>query len=228
MFRVTIVSPLRATDADLVRRQRRYGAQARASTAVSVVNLEDGPPALETPGDVVASVAAISRQMATTTTADCDAILVDCVFDPAVDELRQATGVPTFGPTRLTLPLVGAVARRFSIVARTERQCALLAELAARYGCGEALASLRPLGLSYEEAKDPDRFEAAMCGALRRVAAEDAAEAVVFGSTTMALTEAMREAAGGLPLFMPGLVALGVLELLRESGLWPARERMRA
>jgi allantoin racemase len=222
MLRVAIVTPLHATEADLARRQRRYGEHARPDTTVTLVNLDGGPPALETAGDIDASADAIARRMGAGRAADCDAILVDCVYDPAVDAVRDATGLPTFGPTRLTLPLVAAVARRFSIVSRTERLASLLADLATQYGHGAGLASLRTLGLSYEEGKDPARFEAAMCVALRRVASEDGAEAVVLGSTTMAVTEAMREAAGGLPLFMPGLVALRVVEHLRQDGLWPA------
>jgi Asp/Glu/hydantoin racemase len=55
---------------------------------------------------------------------------------------------------------------------------------------------------------------------LRRVR-EDRADAVMFGSTTMALTDPMRQAAGRLPLFMPGLVALRVMEHLWRDGLWP-------
>ena len=51
--------------------------------------------------------------------------------------------------------------------------------------------------------------------------AVDGADAVMFGSTTMALTGRMRQAAGGLPLFMPGLVALRVMEHLWRDGLWP-------
>jgi Asp/Glu/hydantoin racemase len=121
----------------------------------------------------------------------------------------------------VTLPFVAAVARRFSIVSRTERLAALLADLATQYGHGAGLASTRTLGLTYEEGKDPARFEAAVCAALRRVASEDGAEAVLLGSTTMAITDAMREAAAGLPLFMPGMVALRAVEHLWQDGLWP-------
>ncbi len=218
-FRVRVVSPLEATEADLARRQRRYGAHAGPGTEVTVDNLAGGPAALDTSGDVLESAAAIFRQAAGLTADHCDAILIDCVFDPAVEELREATGLPVFGPTRATLPLVTLVARRFSIVARAERQCELLAETVARYGFRPALRSLRALGLSYEEAKRPETFEAAMCEQLLRVR-EDGADAVMFGSTTMALTDPMREAAGKLPLFMPGLVALRVMENLWRDGLW--------
>jgi Asp/Glu/hydantoin racemase len=220
-FRVKIISPLKATEADLVRRQRRYGEHAQPGTEVRVVNLDAGPAALDSAGDVLESASAIYRTGAGTTASECDAILIDCVFDPAVDELAEATGIPTFGPTRLTLPLVLLVAPRFSIVARSERQCELLAATVARYGYGSHLRSLRALGLGYEEAKRAELFEAAMCARLRQAVGEDGAGAVVFGSTTMALTEAMVAAAGGAPLFMPGMVALRVLEHLWRDGLWP-------
>jgi allantoin racemase len=222
---VKVLSPLRAEAADLARRQRRYEAHAGPGTLVSVENLAGGPPALDTGGDVLASAAAMLAQGRATRRDAWDALLVDCVFDPAVEELREATGIPTFGPTRLTLPLVALVARRFSIVARSERQCELLAATVERYGLGPALGSLRALGLSYQQARRPERFEAAMAARLRQVVARDGAEAVLFGSTTMALTPALARAAGGVPLFMPGLVALRVLEHLWHGGLWPGRRR---
>jgi allantoin racemase len=222
-FRLKIVSPLHATEADLQRRQRRYEEHARPGTAVRVVNLHGGPPALDTAGDVLVSAAAVFREAAATTPTEADAILVDCVFDPAVEELREATGVPTFGPTRVSLPSLLLVAARFAIVARSVRHCELLAATVARYGHGSQVAATRALGLSYEEARCPETFEAAMCAALRCVREEDGAGAVLLGSTTMAVTDRMREAAGGLPLFMPGLVALRVLEMLWQDGLWPGR-----
>lgn len=222
-FRVKIISPLKATEADLARRQRRYGDHAQPGTVVTVINLEEGPASLDTSGDVLQSGYAIFRRGIATKPEDVDAILIDCVFDPAVVELEEATGIPTFGPTRTTLPLVLLMAPSFSIVARAPRQCDLLAATVERYGFGARVKSVRPLGLSYEEAKRPDVFGAAMCEALRRVAEEDGARAVVFGSTTMAVTGDMITAARGLPLFMPGLVALRVMEHLWRDGLWPRR-----
>jgi Asp/Glu/hydantoin racemase len=79
-----VVSPLAATEADLARRQRRYGAHARPDTQGTVDNPAGGPTALDTSGDGLESAAAIFRQAARLTAAQCDAILVDCVFDPAV------------------------------------------------------------------------------------------------------------------------------------------------
>lgn len=223
-FRVKIISPLEATEADLARRQRRYGEQASPGTHVLVENLRGGPAALNTSGDVLASAAAIYQQGQGTKADEFDAILIDCVFDPAVEELFEATGLPTFGPTRVTLPLITLVAEQFSIIARTSRQCELLAEVTAGYGFGDQICSLRALEISYEEAKQPEIFERIMVKRLKEAIGNDGAQAIMFGSTTMALTKEMRATAQGAPLFMPGMVALAVMEQLRHLNLWPGQK----
>lgn len=218
---VKILSPLKATDDDLARRQRRYADHAGPHTRVQVDNLEGGPAALNSSGDVLASAAAIYRQALHTSPGDWQAILIDCVFDPAVEEIREATGIPTFGPTRVTLPLIPLVADSFSIIARSQRQCQLLAELVEKEGYGDRLQSLRALDISYEEAKQPRIFRRVMGERLRGAVAQDGAQAIMLGSTTMAMDQEMRAAAGGVPLFMPGMVALRLIEQLWEGGLWP-------
>lgn len=222
-FRVKIISPLEASEADLARRQRRYSQQAGPDTRVFIENLRGGPPALNTSGDVLASAAAIFRQGCDTKPDDYDTILIDCVFDPAVEELREATSLPTFGPTRVTLPLIMLVSSNFSIIARTERQCELLAGTVTGYGFGDHLCSLRALGISYEEAKKPEIFNRVTLERLEEAVVSDGARAIMFGSTTMALTDEMRATARGAPLFMPGMVALKVIEQLWFDGLWPQR-----
>jgi len=217
-----IVSPLKATEDDLARRQRRYSRHAGPDTRVQVENLDGGPAALNSSGDVLASAAAIYRQALNAPREACDALLIDCVFDPAVDEIREATGLPAFGPTRTTLPLVPLVADNFSIIARTRRQCELLADLVAGLGYVDFLRSLHALDISYEEAKQPALFEEVMVSRLRAAVAEEGAGAIMFGSTTMAITDEMRAAAAGVPLFMPGMVALRIIEQLWHDEMWPA------
>jgi len=220
-FRVKIISPLEATEADLARRQQRYSQHAGAETRLVVENLRGGPAALNTSGDVLASAASIYQQGQSTKTDEYDAMLIDCVFDPAVEELREATNIPTFGPTRVTLSLITLVASNFSIIARTNRQCELLAETVSGYGYSRHICSLRALEISYEEAKQPEIFNRVMLEKLKEAIIGDGAQAIMFGSTTMALTGEMRAISQGMPLFMPGMVALKVMEQLWFGGLWP-------
>jgi allantoin racemase len=222
-FKVKIISPLEATEDDLLRRQYRYGEQASSDTHLVVENLPGGPTALNTAGDVLTSAAAIFQQGKSTTQDDFDAILIDCVFDPAVDELREATGLPTFGPTRVTLPLVSLVSPNFSIIARSARQCELLSETVIAYGFGQQICSLRALDISYVEAKQAEIFNQVMSERLEQAVVSDGAQAIMFGSTTMAITGEMRARAQGVPLFMPGMVALKQMEHLWYDGLWPVQ-----
>jgi allantoin racemase len=223
-FRVKIISPLEATEDDLLRRQHRYSEQSTSKTRLVVENLYGGPPALNTAGDVLTSAAAIFQQGKSTTSDEFDAILIDCVFDPAVEELREATGLPTFGPTRVTLPLISLVSPNFSIIARSGRQCELLSDTVSEYGFGDHICSTRALDISYEEAKQAEIFNQAMSDRLEEAVVSDGARAIMFGSTTMAITEEMHTRAQGLPLFMPGMVALKVMENLWFDGLWPSSD----
>jgi Asp/Glu/hydantoin racemase len=228
LFSVKILSPLKATADDLARRQQRYAAHAGPHTRVQVDNLEGGPAALNSSGDVLASAAAIYSQALATASDEWQAILIDCVFDPAVDEIREATGIPTFGPTRTTLPLIPLIAANFSIIARTRRQCELLAHLVENEGYGNFLHSMHALDIPYEEAKQPHIFSRVMVDRLHNAVGGDGAGAILLGSTTMAIDDDMRAAASGVPLFMPGMVALGVMEQLWAGGLWPGKSTPRA
>ena len=107
----------------------------------------------------------------------------------------EETGIPTFGPTRTTLPLINLVAPNFSIIARSRRQCELLAELVEREGYGDRLQSVRALDISYEETKQADVFKRVMLSKLETAVSQDGARAIMFGSTTMALTDEMRKKA---------------------------------
>ena len=223
-FIVKNLTPLQATADDLARRQRRYERHAGPQTRVQVDNLEGGPAALNSGGDVLASAAAIYRHALDTSPHEWQAILIDCVFDPAVDEIAEATGIATFGSTRTTLPLIPLVAPDFAIIARSRRQCELLAELVESEGYGHILNSVHALDISYEEAKQPATFNRVMSERIRIATGDHGARAIMFGSTTMALDDELRAAAGGVPLFMPGMVALRVMENLWHDGLWPAAQ----
>ena len=213
-FRVKIISPLKATEADIQRRQRRYSEHAGPDTQVEVFNLEEGPLALNTPDDLIFCEHAVFQEGTKTERHDFDAILIDCVFDVAVDALREETGIPTFGPTRTTLQLISLVAPNFSIIARIEKQSELLAQVVRKYGYGDRLVSTRALGISYEEAKEENIFNEAIIRQLKLVIEEDKAGAVMMGSTTMALADEVAVAAAGMPLFFPGMIALKVMEIL--------------
>jgi len=217
-FRVKIISPIKVDEADLRRRQIRYTDHAGTDTRVQVFNLDEGPTTLDTPGDLLFCEHAVFLEGLNTDPDEFDAILIDCVFDPALEPLREQAPVATFGPMLTTLPMVAVVADRFAYIARAERQTQWLAEIAEDYGYGAHLVSSRALGISYEESRKPKIFDDAMSRQLKG-AINDGAGAVVMGSTTMALSDKVKNSAGTMPLFLPGMVALRAMEHLWSDGL---------
>lgn len=215
LLRVKIISPIKIDEADLRRRRMRYSSHAGPDTNIEVFNLPEGPTSLSTPGDILFCEHAVFQEGMRTDKNDFDAILIDCVFDPAVSALKEQAPMSVFGPMQVTLPLVLLVADKFSFVARAERQTLWLADLARRYGYGGSMASARFLGISYQESRKPKIFDQAMKKQLSKVVSEDGAQAVVMGSTTMVLEDDVVAAAGAAPLFLPGMIALRVIE-----GLW--------
>ncbi len=218
-FRVKIITPIQVDEADLERRQRRYGARAAPETQVEVVGLTDGPKALETPGDMLFSAHAVFQEGVKTRADEVDAILIDCIFDPAVEALQKHLDIPVFGPLRTTLPLVSLVAPNFAIVARGSQHGEMFPDIVARYGYGDRLVAIRTLSVTYAQGRQADHFDAAMRQRLKEVVEEDHARAVVMGSTTMALTDEIAAVAGGVPLFLTGMVTLGIMESLWRDGL---------
>ncbi len=218
-FRVKIITPIQVDEADLARRQRRYGARAALDTQIEVVGITDGPHALETPGDLLWSEHAVFQEAVKTQPGEVDAILIDCIFDPAVEALRQRLDIPVFGPLRSTLALVSLVAPNFAIVARGKHHRAIFTDIVARYGYRDRLVAVRTMDLTYAEGRQAEPFKAAMRQQLTEVVEADGARAVVMGSTTIALTDDVAVVAGRVPLFLAGMVTLGLMESLWCDGL---------
>ncbi len=218
-FRVKIITPIQVDDADLQRRERRYGERASPDTHIEVIGLPKGPTALETRDDLAFSEDAVFQEGSKTQAGDCDAILIDCIFDPAVAALRQHLDIPVFGPLQTTLPLVALIAPNFAIVARGQHHHDVFTEIVSGYGYGDRLADIRSLNLNYAEGRLAENFDMAMRQRLKEVVEEDRARAVVMGSTTMALTDDLAAVAGGVPLFTTGMVTLGIMESLWRDEL---------
>ncbi len=214
-FRVNIIPPIRVTDRDRQRRLRRFGERAAAETTIDVCELPDGPPMLYTRYDLHVCDKAVLRAGLHTSPELFDAILIDCTFDPAVDAIRAQTGLPTFGPMRTTLSLVSLVAPTFAIIAALDCHVEPLRALVHAYGYSQALTCVGSLGATYPSRED---YPAALCEHIA-LARDAGAHAIILGSTTMGLTAELAPIATQIPVFLPGLVTLGVMESMWRDGL---------
>lgn len=217
---VKIVTPVRVDEKDLLRRAARYQAAASPEISIDFVNLANAPISLVTDADMRSSEAALAREIQSTRGEQVDAILFDCVLDQAIRELRRACEVPLFGPTQCTIGLLSQVSDDFSIIARTQAHCELMRRGIEASGFGIALRDMHILGISDEESRNPEIMEQALRPKLRAAEKIGPRHAVVMGSTTIDVPQALRAEFSHLKLLCPGLVALETICLLwREGGL---------
>lgn len=213
-FRVTIVTPIQVDAADLARRVHRYGERASSSTEISVIGLPSGPTALESVEDLAASDAAVLEACRDLGPRDCDALLVDCIFDPSVEVLQQSLPIPVFGPLATTLRVLPSTVKNVAMVARVDAHIPVFDPI---FRAAGKKARFHALNLPYSDARHPETFDAAMASALQRVVS-DGADGIVMGSTTMALAPNVARYAGPVPLFLTGMLTLGVMESLWQDG----------
>ena len=218
-FRVKIITPIQVDGADLERRRARYGERAAANTKIDVIGLNAGPCALETVEDIRASESAVFEQAIGLDLESCDALLVDCIFDPGVEALHEALPIPVFGPLRTALSQLPVIAPNFGMVTRAQGHGDVFRGLIEGYGFAEQLVAIRTLALPYQQARKPENFDSAMRKALKAVVEEDGARAVVMGSTTMALAPDVAQVGGGIPLLLTGMMTLGIMESLWRDDL---------
>ena len=189
--------------------------------------LSRGPASVESAVDEVLAAPGVIDAALAAEAGGAAAVVIDCMLDPGLEAAREAVGIPVIGCGMAGLTAAAAQGR-FSIVTVLQRQERLFRPLAARHGLGEALASVRGIGvpvldLERDRATSIDRTIAAA----RAARDTDGAEAVVFGCTGMLgfaapLAEALGWDAARVIDPLPHAVAVAHDRVLHAAGAEPA------
>ena len=169
----------------------------------------DGPRALESEADLRRSETLVAEALAAAPA--CDAVLPDCVLDPAVPAGGNAPdGRPVLGLLRLTVGAAVAAGHRIGAVTRNRAIAAELERRIAAYGWSKAFDEVAVLDLDVTDIDDADRWADAMRPAL--LAARAAGVTAVVNGCSAVDTGAPEP---GMPLVLdPIRTGLGVLGAL--------------
>lgn len=147
MLRIHAIAPLRLTDEELARRQRRYDLLGGEAVRFTLTNLEaDAPARLDTAEDIARSEAAVRRIVRATDPSRYDGILPDCVLDPTVGE---PSAVPVFGILRLACGHLSSLGLTFAAVTRNTAIAAELSRRLTTYGLAGSLETVRVLDTDF-------------------------------------------------------------------------------
>lgn len=206
-MQIAAVTPIHVAPEELARRQARYDALSPAGLRVVLRDIgRSAPTALDTEQQVRDS-AGLVRAALEQAPDEADALLPDCVLDPAVAELAGALDPPVFGLLRCTLTWQRVAGRRVAAVTRNSAIADELRRVATEYELAETLTTVEVLDLDVHAIADSTRWSSALLEAAAQLRG-GGAEAVVNGCSAVDLPEDARPA---IPLIDPTALALRLI-----------------
>ena len=215
-MKLRAITPIVVTDQELHRRRVRYDALAPRGVTIHLDNLTEGPDRLETTAQIRDSEDLVYREALGTDADAFDGIFLDCVLDPALEQLQAECSIPVFGITRLVSTFLGSLDLRMAAVARNKAIAEELADRVDASGWSSHLKEVLVLDLTLEDIGDTDLWNRIVA---EHVAAGDFDEVdtIINGCSAVEV-----HSADGPPLVDPTGLALRLIgmgaELLAGDG----------
>lgn len=115
-MKIRVVIPITGLSKEAVEERLRYLREiAEPGTEVDAVQIAEGPPAIESVVDSVEAAPEILRLVKEAEEEGCDAVIIWCGGDPALDAARALVDIPVIGPgesMRLLASMLGRKPRR--------------------------------------------------------------------------------------------------------------------
>lgn len=202
----------------------------RPDTVVSVTGIATGPASIESEFDEAFALPGTVVRILEAERDGADAVVIDCMGDPALDAGREVVDIPVVGASQAAMHLAAMLAHEFSVVTVLGTLRPLFENAAERYGVRSKLTSVRSVEMPVLELEaDPERLVGALVDESVRAIEEDGAHAIVFGCTGMkgcavGLERGLVERGyGGVPVVDPVAAAAKVAEALVDLGLTQSR-----
>lgn len=205
---VAIINPVVDTGAVPMDSLTRYHNDA---FAIRVSFIDEGPTSIENEADAAACTPGVLRTATALVREGADAIVINCMCDPAVAVLRAQLDIPVLGTAEASMHYAAAIGLRFGLIdvlddAREEVEAQI-----SGLGLEKSFAAYRAIGIPVLELHaDRERTLTALVEAARGAIA-DGANGLLLGCTGMAdLADALAERLEAEGISRPVLEPLGV------------------
>jgi Asp/Glu/hydantoin racemase len=214
-IRIRAITPIDVPEDEVVRRQERYDALSPPDVQVELFNLAGSPPQLDSAAACRASERLAVAEALRTDPERYDAVMIDCVLDPGLEQLEQQAPLPALGMLKLCAGTLAAAGHRFGAVARNQPIADELAARVAALGHAAAFDRVAVLELSLEDIVDTARWNAV----LSRAAAEFEGTPTSVLINGCSAVEVLPGQGHGVAIVDPTALALSVLGLTLSRGL---------
>jgi len=220
-MKIKIVPPNTLVDEEYKETVEERRRVARRDTKIDVFNIKYGPIVIDNYYEGFISDLAVLVEASNAEKEGYDAVMIDCVLDGPLEILREKLNIPVIGPMEASMHLASILGRKFSIVGPTGKIEFLFRENAKKYGLEDKLASVRDIGITYEElyTKPKKEIREALLGQCKKALDEDGADTIILGCTSLIGYDEWLKKQLNVPVIAPANLAVKMLELLLDLKL---------
>lgn len=195
-------------------------AAARPDVDITVVSLEKGPASIESAYEEEVAAPWILQRVREAEKNGFDAVIIDCMGDPALEAAREVVDIPVVGPCQSSMMVASVLGDRFSVVTVLRRLTPLFWRMVREYGVEEKIASVRSVEVPVLELEERrDEVKAALLRESKKAIEEDGADVIILGCTGMVGMARELQESLGVPVVDPGIVPLKLAEMLVDLKL---------
>jgi allantoin racemase len=195
-------------------------AAARKDVELVVDSIVKGPASIESEYDEVLAGPWIVEKAEWADKNGFDAIIIDCMGDPALEAAREITRIPVVGPCQSSMALASTISDRFTAVTVLKRLIPLFWRNAKRYGFESKMASVRSVEVPVLELDEKrDEVKAILLEESKKALDEDSADAIILGCTGMVGMARELQEALKVPVIDPAIASLKLAETLVDMKL---------
>ena len=204
---------------------REIASAAPPGVEFKVESLEYGPASIETMYDEELAAPWILEKVKKAENEGYDAVVIDCMGDPALSGAREIVDIPVIGPCQATMALASTLGEKFSVVTVLESAVPIFLKKAKEYGYDHLMASVRYMDVPVRELeKRKDAVRDALIKESLKAVKEDGADTIILGCTGMiGMAKAIQDSIG-LPVVDAGVAPFKYALMLVELGLQHSRK----
>jgi allantoin racemase len=219
-LKIFIIVPLLKQKAFEEEAYSELKAVARNDVELVVDSIVKGPASIESEYDEVLAGPWITEKVGWADKNGFDAIIIDCMGDPALAAAREITRIPVVGPCQSSMALASTISERFTVVTVLKRLIPLFWRNAKRYGLESKVASVRSVEVPVLELdKKRDEVKAILLDESKKALDEDGADTIILGCTGMVGMARELQEALKAPVVDPAIASLKLAEVLVDMKL---------
>lgn len=192
-----------------------------ANTQIDIVNIKDGPKAIECCYDEVFAATFLVREAERAEQEGYHGVIDYCFDDPGLRAAKERLEIPIVGLSEASFHIASLLGTKFSIISAGPPDCTFtdIKDLVRLHGFGDKCASVRSVAIPILELEKGMDIQAKRLFEEAQKAVEgDGADVIVLGCGSMLVPiEAIQ--ALGAPVVVPGIAALKLCEDLIDMQL---------